>query len=108
MENNFDPDKYLEFLREQTKIIREQSFDQNQVGIIWENLKITTEYWGQTARDRKVKNKNLVIEALFELNLSLQIAYSNYRKDNPGFFNSLKYFMSKNVANLDINELLKK
>ena len=77
-------DRFSDFLINQSKIIREQPFDENQIEILFKTLQTIT------IIDNSLSNRNKFAEALFEFNLACQIAYSNYRTENKTMWTDRK------------------
>ncbi len=107
MTQSFNPDKLSIYLKEQAKIIRSQSFDRNQIIRVLNNLNPIFHAWRRSG-GHNPGNANLFWEAFFEFNLSLDIAYSNYRKENTNFWRDALGFGFSKVPQVDIKKLISK
>lgn len=102
----FDPEQHFRFMKEQAKIIREQSFDINQIRYILERLKDSIELW-RISGNAPVKETNKMAEAMFEIFLALEISHSNYRKENKNMWTRIFSFGTSKIPNIDIKKLIK-
>ena len=101
---DFDPDRFHEFLKEQAKIIRESSLDTWQIMHLHEELLHGIQIWGMST-SQPIKNRNEMQEAFFELNLAYHIAYSNYRKENKNMWTAIFGWTASKIPQLDMRNL---
>ena len=107
MKKNFNTDKFYTFLKDQAKLIRKQSFDKNQIIILLEKIKISSKVL-QLQGNTQIPDLNKMLEALFEFNLALQIAYSNFRKENKSMWTTIFGWCLSKIPSLSLDEILKK
>ncbi|MBI2660255.1 hypothetical protein HYX07_03785 [Candidatus Woesearchaeota archaeon] len=104
--NKFDPEKFSLFLKEQAKIIRGQSLTRNQAINIYEQLKSIVKYW-QLSGNSPVKDANSFSEGFFEFFLAIEIAHSNYRKENKTMWSNIFNFSKDKLPQFNLKDLMK-
>ena len=103
----FDPDKFMQFLKEQAKLIRTSSLDRWQVIHLHDEVMFGLELWRMSGL-QPIKSRNEMQEAFFELNLSYHIAYSNYRKENKNMWTSIFGWTASRIPQFDMKKILLK
>jgi len=110
MENKklkFDEKRLFNFIKEQAKIIKEQSFDVTQINRTANNYLTLLYTWERY--NKKIKDLNLLYEAFFELFISLEISYSNYRayKMKHNIWAKIFGFGISKIKKIDLTKIFK-
>lgn len=104
--NSFEPDKLMAFIKEQAKVIKAQSFSRYQTVAIYSSVLDTLQIW-ITHGNMPIKDVNLMAESIFELNLAIEISYSNYRNENKNLWSKIFGWGVSKIPQIDIKDVLK-
>ncbi|MFH1399465.1 MAG: hypothetical protein ABIG95_05125 [Candidatus Woesearchaeota archaeon] len=107
MESHFDPVRFEKFTREQAKIIREQPLDKWQIQAIYEDFVNVLRY-ATIVHHLPSKDFNGFIESVLELNIAMQIAYSNYRTENKTLWRTIIGWAVSKIPQIDLNQFKNK
>lgn len=104
MITEFNPDRFHNYMKEQATIIRKQSLDLNQILNIRDDFRWVLSVWELHGR-KNGGDINLMSEAMFEFNLALQIAFSNYRTENKNFWKFIFGWGVSKIPQIDLNQI---
>ncbi|MCX6706796.1 MAG: hypothetical protein NT001_01500 [Candidatus Woesearchaeota archaeon] len=104
----FEEKRFFDFVSEQSKLIRGKSFDLKQIEFIIKIFSNQAEIYEKAHGLEPIQDVNKAYEILFEFQLSLQIAYSNYRKENKTMWTNIFGWGVNKIPQIDINDILKK
>ena len=96
----FDEKRLFNFIKEQAKTIREQSLDREQLKNLSNRRLSIINAWERFNRN-DIGDLNLIYEAIFELALSFEIAFSNYRKENKNMWTAIFGFGTSKLKEFD-------
>jgi mRNA-degrading endonuclease YafQ of YafQ-DinJ toxin-antitoxin module len=103
----FDKKRFLLFVKDQAKIIKEQSFDRNQIVTILDHLMREWKAYTKFMDNKQISDPNLMHEAVSDVLLALQISFSNYRKENKNMWATIFGFGASKLPKLDPSILIK-
>lgn len=104
---NFDIHQYCNFIKEQSKIIRNNPFDKNQISLLYTQFLEGIRPLLVAKPDSEV-DFTLLQEALSEFALSTQIAYSKYRLENKNLWAKIFGFSKSKLPEIKITDLIGK
>lgn len=88
MSKDFDPDKYFKLVIKQANEIKKQALDIKQIIRILEHNQFVTDAWRRYG-NKQLADINLLVEAQTEMNIALEFAFSNYRKEHKSMIKSI-------------------